>query len=42
LEIIKWNLQTKNSRSSGTDAIDAIFLKQVVSEEILIGLRFKF
>ena len=32
----------KNSRSSGTDGIDAIFLKQVVSEEILIGLRFIF
>ena len=32
----------KNSRSSGTDGIDAIFLKQVVCEEILIGLRFIF
>ena len=32
----------KNSRSSGTDGIDAIFLKQVICEEILIGLRFIF
>ena len=32
----------KNSRSSGTDGIDAIFLKQVVCEEMLIGLRFIF
>jgi hypothetical protein len=29
--------KAKNSRSSATDRIDAIFLKQVVGEEILIG-----
>jgi hypothetical protein len=33
---------SKNSRSSGTDGIDAIFLKQSVWEEILIELRFIF
>ena len=34
--------KAKNSRSSGTDGLDAIFLKQVVCEEILAGLRFIF
>ena len=34
--------KAKNSRSSGTDGLDAIFLKQVVCEEILTGLRFIF
>jgi hypothetical protein len=32
--------KAKNSRTSLTDEIEAIFLQQTVSEEILIGLRF--
>jgi hypothetical protein len=39
LEIRNEIFKAKNYRSLG---IDAIFLKQVVCEEILIGLRFKF
>ena len=42
LEIRNEIYKAKSSRSSGTDGIDAIFLKQVVCEEILIGLRFMF
>ena len=34
--------RANNSKSSGTDGLDAIFLKQVVCEEILTGLRFIF
>jgi hypothetical protein len=42
LEIRNEIYKAKNSRRSGTDEIDAIFLKQAVCEEILIGLRFIF
>jgi hypothetical protein len=37
-----WNLQAKNSRNSVTDGIDANFLKQVVWDEILLGLSVIF
>jgi hypothetical protein len=42
LEIRNEIYKDKNSRSSGTDGIDVIFIKQVICEEILIGLRFIF
>jgi hypothetical protein len=40
LEIRNEIYKAKSSRSSGTDGIAAIFLKQVVCKEILIGLSF--